>query len=66
MDAMTGEQILDKLGNVMEIAQPRMKDIPPIPDKHKKIVKNGENDEVEVLEQSGSVEATPTPISEAS
>ena len=50
----------------METSQQRMKDITPSPDNPKKLVKNSENDEVEVLEQSGSVEATPTPISEAS
>ena len=66
VDSMTRDQILDKLGNFMEIAQQRMKDITPIPDNPKKIVKNSEEVEVEVLEQSGSVEATPTPISEAS
>jgi len=66
VDAMTREQILDKLGNFMEIAQQRMKDITPVPDITNQIAENSEGDEVEILEQSGSTEAMPTPISEAS
>ena len=63
---MTREQILDKLGSFMEIAQERMKDITPVPDNPNLIAENSEEDEVEVLEPSGSTEATPTQISEAS
>jgi len=66
VDAMTREQILDKLGSFMEIAQERMKDITPVPDNPNLIAENSEEDEVEVLEPSGSTEATPTQISEAS
>ncbi len=66
LDAMTREQILDKLGSFMEIAQERMKDITPVPDNPNLIAENSEEDEVEVLEPSGSTEATPTQISEAS
>lgn len=66
VDAMTREQILDKLGSFMEIAQERMKDITPVPDNPNLIAENSEEDEVEVMEQSGSTEATPTQISEAS
>ena len=66
LDAMTREQILDKLGSFMEIAQERMKDITPVPDNPNLIAENSEEDEIEVLEPSGSTEATPTQISEAS
>ena len=66
VDAMTREQILDKLGSFMEIAQERMKDITPVPDNPNLIAENSEEDEIEVLEPSGSTEATPTQISEAS
>ena len=66
VDAMTREQILDKLGSFMEIAQGRMKDITPVPDNPNLIAENSEEVEVEVLEPSGSTEATPTQISEAS
>ena len=66
VDAMTREQILDKLGSFMEIAQERMKDITPVPDNPNLIAENSEEVEVEVLEPSGSTEATPTQISEAS
>ena len=66
VDAMTREQILDKLGSFMEIAQERMKDITPVPDNPNLIAENSEEDEVEVMEPSGSTEATPTQISEAS
>tara|TARA_R110000782_G_scaffold95634_1_gene179737 strand:+ start:315 stop:899 length:585 start_codon:yes stop_codon:yes gene_type:complete len=66
VDAMTREQILDKLGSFMEIAQERMKDITPVPDNPNLIAENSEEVEVEVLEPSGVVEATPTQISEAS
>ena len=66
VDAMTREQILDKLGSFMEIAQERMKDITPVSDNPNLIAENSEEDEVEVMEQSGSTEATPTQISEAS
>ena len=66
VDAMTREQILDKLGSFMEIAQERMKDITPVPDNPNLIAENSDEDELEVLEPSGSTEATPTQISEAS
>ena len=66
VDAMTREQILDKLGDFMEIAQERMKDITPVPDNPNLIAENSEEVEVEVLEPSGVVEATPTQSQEAS
>ena len=66
VDAMTREQILDKLGSFMEIAQERMKDITPVPDNPNLIAENSEEDEIEVLEPSGSTEVIPTQISEAS
>jgi phage terminase small subunit len=66
VDALTREQILDKLGNFMEIAQKRMKDITPIPDNPKKIVKNSEKNKIRDRKPSGSVEAISTPIPEAS
>ena len=66
VDAMTREQILDKLGSFMEIAQERMKDITPVPDNPNLIAENSDEDELEVLEPSGSTEATPTQISETS
>ena len=40
IDSMSREQILDKLGNFMKLAQERMKDITPIPNKSNQIVKN--------------------------
>tara|TARA_R100001369_G_scaffold4112_2_gene12276 strand:- start:3741 stop:4223 length:483 start_codon:yes stop_codon:yes gene_type:complete len=66
VDAMTREQILDKLGDFMEIAQERMKDITPVPDNTNLIAEDSEEVEVEVLEPSGGVEATPTQSQEAS
>ena len=43
VDAMSREQILEKLGDFMKIAQSRMKDVTPDPDNSKKIVDNSEN-----------------------
>ena len=43
VDAMSREQILEKLGDFMKIAQSRMKDVTPDPDNPKKIVDNSEN-----------------------
>lgn len=43
VDAMSREQILEKLGDFMKIAQSRMKDVTPEPDNPKKIVDNSEN-----------------------
>ena len=43
VDAMSREQILEKLGDFMKIAQSRMKDITPDPDNPNKIVDNSEN-----------------------
>ena len=40
VDSMSREQILDKLGNFMKLAQERMKDITPIPNNPNQIVKN--------------------------
>jgi len=40
---MSREQILEKLGDFMKIAQSRMKDVTPDPDNSKKIVDNSEN-----------------------
>ena len=43
VDAMSREQILEKLGDFMKIAQSRMKDITPGQDNPNKIVDNSEN-----------------------
>ena len=43
VDSMSREQILEKLGDFMKIAQSRMKDVTPDPDNPKKIVDNSEN-----------------------
>ena len=43
VDSMSREQILEKLGDFMKIAQSRMKDVTPEPDNPKKIVDNSEN-----------------------
>ena len=43
VDAMSREQILEKLGDFMKIAQSRMKDITPDPENPNKIVDNSEN-----------------------
>ena len=43
VDAMSREQILEKLGDFMKIAQSRMKDITPGKDNPNKIVDNSEN-----------------------
>ena len=43
VDAMSREQILEKLGDFMKIAKSRMKDITPDPDNPNKIVDNSEN-----------------------
>jgi hypothetical protein len=47
VDSMTREQILDKLGDFMNIAQERMKDITPIPDNPNQIAKYSDNDGVD-------------------
>ena len=65
VDAMTREQILDKLGDFMEIAQERMKDITPVPDNPNLIAENSEEVEVEVLEPTEVTEVAPTQSPEA-
>jgi len=40
VDSLNREQILDKLGNFMKLAQERMKNITPIPNNPNQIVKN--------------------------
>tara|TARA_R110000796_G_scaffold2061_1_gene8238 strand:- start:248 stop:847 length:600 start_codon:yes stop_codon:yes gene_type:complete len=56
VDSMTREQILDKLGDFMNIAQERMKDITPIPDNPNQIAKYSDNDGVDGDPQCDTVD----------
>ncbi len=56
VDSMTREQILDKLGDFMNIAQERMKDITPIPDNTNQIAKYSDNDGVDGDPQCDTVD----------
>ena len=43
---MSRQQILEKLGNFMKLAQERMKDITPIPNKSNQIAKNNHKGDI--------------------